>query len=83
MTFGVTGVVILGVVGALVLGVAAGLDGALVTILVFIALSGALAIAVARKARTGLVAPARCASCGGLISPNAPYCKHCGASTQG
>ena len=47
-------------------------------ILGFIVLFGALAIAVADKARSGAVQPASCPECGGLISPNAPHCKHCG-----
>ena len=80
MTKGVTVLVVLGIALAALAGWAAGFDGTLATIFVLIALFGVLAIAVARKARTGLVAPAQCSSCGGLISPNAPYCKHCGAA---
>lgn len=29
--------------------------------------------------RSNSVAPAMCSNCGGVISPNAPYCKHCKA----
>lgn len=39
---------------------------------------GGLAIAVARGKDKGMTAPAQCTACGGLMSPNAPYCKHCG-----
>lgn len=48
-------------------------------LLFLIVATGALAIAIARRSDRGLASPARCAECGGLISPNAPYCKHCGA----
>lgn len=33
-------------------------------------------------ARTGRVQPGTCSECNGVISPNAPYCKHCGAPTR-
>ncbi|HYI44208.1 MAG TPA: hypothetical protein VE174_01930 [Actinomycetota bacterium] len=35
-----------------------------------------LALGVIRQARHAQ--PATCAECGGVISPNAPTCKHCG-----
>ena len=54
-------------------------DAATLTIAGFVIATGALAIAVVRRSRSGTVAPATCRECGGLISPNAPYCKHCGA----
>ena len=69
-----------GIVAAAVFGYAVGLDATAISIFVSLVAVGALAIAVARKSDTGGTAPARCDSCGGLISPNAPYCKHCGAS---
>jgi hypothetical protein len=78
VTFGVAFLVVLGVIAMILLGIGTGFDTGALIIIGFIALFGGLAIAVARKARTGAVAPATCASCGGLISPNAPYCKHCG-----
>ena len=36
-------------------------------------------LGIALVSRTGRVQPATCSECNGLISPNAPYCKHCGA----
>lgn len=39
-----------------------------------------LVLAVVRQARHAQ--PATCAECGGVISPNAPVCKHCGAATS-
>jgi hypothetical protein len=68
-----------GILGTLGLWVATGFDRTLGIILAFIVAFGVLAVAVLDKARSGTVAPARCEECGGLISPNAPYCKHCGA----
>ncbi|MDQ4095368.1 MAG: hypothetical protein M3174_04080 [Actinomycetota bacterium] len=78
MTSAVTVLVVLGVAVALALGLAAGFDSTAVIIFAFVVLFGALAIAAARKARSGAVSPGRCPECGGLVSPNAPYCKHCG-----
>jgi ribosomal protein L40E len=71
------------VAGFVAVGVAAatgGVDIAAAVILVLIAALGALAVVVARKARAGEVKPATCRACGGLNSPNAPTCKHCGAA---
>ena len=55
-----------------------GWDAIAIELFFGLAVIGALAIAVARGKDKGMTAPARCASCGGLMSPNAPYCKHCG-----
>ncbi|MFN2489788.1 MAG: hypothetical protein ABR529_08650 [Actinomycetota bacterium] len=78
-----TGVVIVLVAAGLVaIGLASlggGIDVVALVIIVLTVALGALGIAVARKAGRGAVAPARCAECDGLVSPNAPYCKHCGA----
>lgn len=82
MTAGVAILVALGIVAVILLGIGARFDIGSLIIIGFIALFGALAVVVARKARTGTVSPASCSSCGGLISPNAPYCKHCGAPTS-
>ena len=68
-----------GIVAAAVFGYAVGVDVTAISIFVTLVAVGALAIAVARKSDTGKTVPARCDTCGGLISPNAPYCKHCGA----
>jgi hypothetical protein len=76
----VAAVVAAGVALAIALGLAAGFDLLAVLLLAFIAIFGALGVVVARRAQTGMVVPARCSECGGLVSPNAPYCKHCGAS---
>ena len=70
----------LGILGAILLGLGLGFDSGSLVILGFIVLFGALAIAVADKAKSGAIEPATCPSCEGLISPNAPHCKHCGAT---
>lgn len=71
-------VVVLGLGLAVLLGVASGFDATSLTILLLLAVVGALAIAVAGRSVRAAVAPATCAECDGVISPNAPYCKHCG-----
>lgn len=81
MTAWVTGIVAAGVTLVLLAGVTRGFDTASLSILAGIVVLGGLAIAVARRAGTGIVGPGRCDGCGGLISPNAPVCKHCGAAT--
>ena len=75
------GIVVLGIALSMALGIARGFDTTAVTILVLIAIVGALAIAVAGRSEKRSVGPATCADCGGVMSPNAPYCKHCGART--
>ena len=65
---------------ALVLGFATGFDTTAIVILVLTIVAGAFAIAVTSKAQFGNVGPAHCDTCGGVVSPNAPYCKHCGAT---
>ena len=79
MTGAVVALVVLGVAVVLALGLAVGFDSTALIIFAFVVVFGALAIAAARKARSGAVAPGGCPECGGLVSPNAPYCKHCGA----
>ncbi|MBA2273442.1 MAG: hypothetical protein H0W21_05995 [Actinobacteria bacterium] len=81
MTAWVTGIVVAGVSLVLLTGVTKGFDTVSLPILGGIVALGALAIAVARRAGSGTVGPGRCAGCGGLVSPNAPVCKHCGAAT--
>jgi hypothetical protein len=71
--------VVLAMVFAVSVGLAAGLDVFAAALLGFIVLVGALALAAAWRTRSGRVDPARCPHCGGVVSPNAPYCKHCGA----
>lgn len=70
--------VLLGLFSAIVFGYTAGFDVAALLILATLFAVGLLAIVVTRKSEQGVGGPARCASCGGLMSPNAPYCKHCG-----
>ena len=78
MTVAVRILVGVGIAGAVLLGLGLGFDSTSLVILGFIVLFGGLAIAIADKANRGAVHPATCPSCGGLISPNAPHCKHCG-----
>ena len=80
MTVAVRFLVALGIAGAVLLGLGVGFDSGSLIIHGFIVMFGALGIAVADKAKSGTVQPATCPSCGGLISPNAPHCKHCGAT---
>lgn len=72
------GIVFAGILLALVLGIAKGFDATSLTILVLIVVVGAASVAVADRSERGTVAPAQCDACGGVLSPNAPFCKHCG-----
>ncbi len=48
-----------------------------VVILTFVlALAG---VGLSMLLRSNHVAPGTCPECGGVVSPNAPYCKHCKA----
>ncbi len=73
----VTIFVVLGLVAMVLLGLGLGFDVGAVVILTFAGGLGMLAIAAAKKATAGSVAPRQCPSCDGLLSPNAPICKHC------
>ena len=75
-----TAVVAAGIALALIVGLERGFDGTSAAIFLLIVAVGALGIAVARRARSGAVAPARCEECGGLNSPTATACVHCGAA---
>ena len=79
MTITTAVLVVAGIGGAIVLGLETGMDATAIAILVALALVGWLAVEVARRAGRGQAEPARCRECGGLTSPHAPYCKHCGA----
>ena len=79
MTAWVVAIVAGGVGFALWVGARRGFDPVSLMILAGIVALGALAIAAARRAGAGLVGPDHCGGCGGLISANAPVCKHCGA----
>lgn len=75
----VTIFVVISIVEAVLLGIGFGFDVAAISILLSMVALGILAIVIARKSQSGdAVGPATCEECGGLISPNAPYCKHCG-----
>lgn len=79
MTSWVAAIVVGGVALALLVGARRGFDEVSVVILTGILGLGALAIAAARRVGAGAVKPGRCPTCGGLVSPHAPMCKHCGA----
>lgn len=74
-------IVVAGIALSTAIGAAAGFGLVSVILLGVIVACGALVIAIVTKSRTGAVGPAACSRCGGLISPNAPFCKHCGAPT--
>lgn len=83
MSAAVTVVVAAGLVVVIALSLTRGVDAVAIVLLVLIAAMGATGVAVARRANRGSVAPASCPECNGLVSPHAPYCKHCGASLGG
>ena len=72
-------IVVAGVALTTAIGAGAGFGVVTLILLAPIVAFGVLVIAIARKSKTGAVSPATCPRCGGLISPNAPFCKHCGA----
>lgn len=82
MTRIVAGIVLAGLVMALLLGYRIGFDVTAVIILTILVAVGAAAIVVARRSEMGGPGPVTCAACGGLVSPNAPYCKHCGQNVD-
>jgi presenilin-like A22 family membrane protease len=79
MTTAVSAFILVAVAVAAIFGVAAGLDPVGLILLAVICVFGALSIAITRRMRTGAIGPVSCTECGGAISPNAPYCKHCNA----
>lgn len=64
----------------LVAGLQTGFDLASLALFGLIVAAGALAVAVARK--KDAVPPEFCRECHRVVSPNAPYCKHCGARAR-
>ncbi len=82
MKAAVFSIVLLGIGLALYLGMSRGFDGTAVVILALIFGTGLLGIAVVTKWGTGGIQPAACERCGGVISANSPYCKHCGAPIE-
>jgi hypothetical protein len=79
VTFLAVAIIVAGVIVAFVLGIVAGFDAVGIVIFFMILLVGALGVAAVTRFRSGDIGPARCKECDGVISPNAPYCKHCGA----
>lgn len=75
-------VVVTGIALVVSVAFAAGRDAALVLYVAPVVLLGVIVIAAAVKMYKGRVGPSECERCGGLLSPNAPYCKHCGAQVE-
>lgn len=74
----VIGFIALAVVWAFGAAAAVEVDGLGMLLLVLIVVFGVISIKVIRDSGGGsAVQPRRCSNCGGLISPSAPYCKHC------
>ena len=67
MTFIAIAIVAAGVALAVAVGITGGFDTTSAVYLVLIVALGWFAIAVARKARRGVVGPRACNACGGLI----------------
>ena len=72
-------IVFAGFLAVAALALAAGIDATGILIVAFVLAAGGIALAVVKKTESGVIWPARCPHCGGVISPNAPYCKHCAA----
>lgn len=77
MTGWVAAFVISGLLTAILLGVGSGFDVTAFLYLAAIAAVGALAVRIAARFSAGTIQAGSCPHCGGTISPNAPYCKHC------
>ncbi|MDQ3954355.1 MAG: hypothetical protein M3285_02250 [Actinomycetota bacterium] len=76
----VIGFIALALVWAFGTAAAGEIDGIGALLLALIAVFGVISIKVIRASGGGsAVQPRRCSNCGGLISPSAPYCKHCKA----
>ncbi|HEU4480328.1 MAG TPA: hypothetical protein VFS18_00460 [Actinomycetota bacterium] len=78
MTASTIAIVVAGIVASVLAGIALGMDVTALVILALIVGCGLVAVRVALKARAGDAGPVQCPHCSGLLSPNAPYCKHCG-----
>jgi hypothetical protein len=79
MSAAVTVLVLVAIAFVVSVGIVAGLDAYAMVILGLIVAFGTLALAIARRSRSSAIGPALCPGCEGVVSPNAPYCKHCGA----
>lgn len=75
----IAGVVIAGIVYTTALALTGNLDVYAAVVFALVVATGVLAIAIVRRSSKGVTGPVQCEECGGLLSPNAPYCKHCGA----
>ncbi len=74
----IIGFVALGVVWTFATAAAGEINGISALFLLLIVVFGLISIKVIRDSGGGsAVQPRRCRNCGGLNSPNAPYCKHC------
>ena len=71
--------IIAGIAFAVVLGLNRGFDPFSGLIFVLVVALGVLGIAIVLRANETSVRVGRCGECGGVISPDAPSCKHCGA----
>jgi membrane protein implicated in regulation of membrane protease activity len=72
-------IIVVGITFAIGVALSGNFDAAGIAILALIVAVGMLGVAVVRRSGTTAIEPVRCAECGGLLSPHAPYCKHCGA----
>lgn len=80
MLTGTTSIVGAGLLAAILLAIGVGIDAIGLVILASLVFVGAAAVWIALKTKERRVSPATCPVCGGLISPHAPHCKHCGAT---
>lgn len=58
---------------------AAGGNYGIVEVAVLSVIVGFAVLGLAALARSGAARPAVCDACGGVVSPSAPSCKHCGS----
>ncbi|MGI8773930.1 MAG: hypothetical protein ACR2KQ_02765 [Actinomycetota bacterium] len=82
MTGWVAAFVVSGVLAAILLGLGSGFDGTAFVYLAAIAVVGVLAVRIAARFSRGTIQAGFCPHCGGTVSPNAPYCKHCLEPTE-
>ena len=75
----VAGLVVAGIFLAVLYALAGGFDTLGWVLFALLVFQGALTIAAVWSSRSRRVGPVTCEVCGGLVSRNAPYCKHCGA----
>ena len=66
-------------VGFVAVLTAAGAQYGLVELVIVTFVLALAGLGLSMLVRSRRVEPAVCPSCGGVVSPNAPYCKHCKA----